>query len=35
MIAITGIVLYIWSQYSGWKTESLEKYLKENASGGE
>ncbi|MCL4447320.1 MAG: hypothetical protein M1163_02820 [Candidatus Thermoplasmatota archaeon] len=31
MIGITGVVLYIWSQYSGWKTESLENYLKEEA----
>jgi amino acid transporter len=35
MIAITGIVLYIWSQYSGWKTESLENYLKEETTGTE
>ena len=35
MIGITGVVLYIWSQYSGWKTESLEKYVAEDASGGE
>ncbi|MEM0128467.1 MAG: APC family permease [Thermoplasmatales archaeon] len=33
MIAVTVIVLYIWSQYSGWKTESLENYLKEESSG--
>ncbi|MCL4450288.1 MAG: APC family permease [Candidatus Thermoplasmatota archaeon] len=32
MIAITGIILYVWSQYSGWKTESLEKYLKDESS---
>ena len=35
MIAITGILLYIWSQYSGWKTESLERYLKEDAASNE
>lgn len=35
MIAVTGILLYLWSQYSGWKTESLENYLKEQEAGEE
>ncbi|MEM3224923.1 MAG: APC family permease [Thermoplasmatales archaeon] len=28
MVAATGIILYIWSQHSGWRTESLDNYIR-------
>ena len=35
MLIVTGIVIYVWSQRSGWKTKSLENYLKEDSVGTE
>lgn len=30
LVAITGVVFYLWAQASGWETDSLKKYLAED-----